>query len=281
MNTLHKILLITKSGNREAMLLAGKIRQWLVGRGHAARIQENAPQGCCKHPEMPDPDLILILGGDGTLFSVVRSMGEGMVPVVGINLGQVGFLTELSRENWEKPLAEILQGKFTPSRRTLLAFTIIRQGGEIRSGRAVNDLVTCRGTLARLIQMRVWYGEEHIGTLRADGLIVSNSTGATAYTVSAGGPLIHPDLDVFALTPICPFLSGFMPMIVPCSRMIRIVVDPCPAEPYLTVDGQVGIPLRPGDEIRITSSTEQLTLLQPLDISYFSKLKHKGFILED
>jgi NAD+ kinase len=281
MNTFHKILLITKSGNEEASVLAQRVGQWLEGQGCTSRIQENTPEGCSTHSEMADPDLILILGGDGTLFSVVRSMDGRMVPVVGINMGQVGFLTELARESWQEQLGDILNGKFTTSLRTLLAFSIIRQGREIQSGRAVNDLVACRGTLARLIRLRVWYGEESIGTLRADGLIVSTPTGATAYTVSAGGPLIHPELDVFTLTAICPFLSGFTPMVLPFSRTLRIMVDPSPAEPYLTVDGQIGIPLRPEDEILITSGKEQLRLIQPLNVSYFSKLKNKGFILED
>ena len=281
MSTFQKILVMNKAGNDEARTLAGQVLRWLEGQGHAARVQENTPEGCSSHLEMPDPDLILILGGDGTLFSVVRSMGERMVPVVGINLGQVGFLTDLDKMSWQGPLAAILQGRFIPSRRTLLSFSVSRQGREIRSGRAVNDLVACRGTLARLIRLRVWYGQEPIGALRADGLIVSTPTGSTAYTVSAGGPLIHPELDVYTLTPICPFLSGFMPLVLPSSRPLRIMVDPGPAESYLTVDGQMGIPLRPGDEIRITTDSAQLTLLQPLEVSYFSKLKHKGFILED
>jgi NAD+ kinase len=281
MNTFHKILLMTKSGSGDATLLAGQVRDWLDGQGYTTRLQENTPEGCSTHLEMPEPDLILILGGDGTLFSVIRSMGERMVPVIGINMGQVGFLTELPKEGWQEPLADMLQGKYTVSRRTLLAYSIIRDGREIRSGRAVNDLVTCRGTLARLIHLRVWFGDEPIGTLRADGLIVSTPTGATAYTVSAGGPLIHPELDVFTLTPICPFLSGFTPMVLPFSRTLKIMVDPSPAEPYLTVDGQIGIPLRPDDRILITSSRERFILLQPLNVSYFSKLKHKGFIQEE
>jgi NAD+ kinase len=281
MNEFRRILLITNSGSADALDLARHVGRWLDGRGLATRILENSPQGCSSHPEMEDPDLIIILGGDGTLFSVVRSMGRRTTPVIGINLGQVGFLTELPREGWQEPLDGVLNGHGVLSPRTQLSYSIIRHGTTVRTGRAVNDLVACRGTLARLIRLRVQYGEESIGTLRADGLIVSTPTGATAYTVSAGGPLIHPDLDVFTLTPICPFLSGFTPMVLPFSRPLKIIVDQSPAEPYLTVDGQVGIPLRPEDEILITASSERLLLLQPAGVSYFSKLKHKGFILED
>ncbi|MFP4317259.1 MAG: NAD(+)/NADH kinase, partial [Desulfovibrionales bacterium] len=148
-------------------------------------------------------------------------------------------------------------------------------------GQAVNDLVVCRGSLARLLRLKIFYGQERIGTLRADGIIVSTATGATAYTVSAGGPLIHPELDVCTLTPICPFLSGFTPMVLPFDKEIKIIVDPSPVEPYLTVDGQVGVPLRPDDEVRVFSRKRHFLLVQPSTSSYFKKLKTKGFILED
>jgi NAD+ kinase len=224
------------------------------------------------------PDLILVLGGDGTMLSVARKMGEAQVPLLGLNLGQVGFLTELSPEGWEDLLGAVLNQEFTLSQRIVLKYHVLRDERLLDQGRVVNDLVVGRGGMARLIRLRMWYDQVELANLRADGLIVSTPIGSTAYAVAAGGPLISPELEVLEVSPVCPFLSAMRPLVLPSKGTLRLQVESPTTEVFLTLDGQSGYPLQPGDLVEVSEGEQRLYFVQPRQSDYIRKLKVKGYL---
>lgn len=276
----QNILIVVKPGIEQAKDLAHHVASWLSSRGAVCVVQENS-EGVNLFPtDSPGFDLILVLAGDGTMLSVVRQLEHREIPLLGINLGQVGFLTEISPDHWQTALTEVFEGHYAVSRRAVLDVSVHRAGKIHFQGRAVNDVVISRGHLARLIRLKIWYGDEKIGNIRADGLIISTPTGSSAYNVSAGGPLLHPDLDVLALTPICPFLSNFPAMVLPSGNTLTVEVDQGVVDAILTEDGQRCISLEPQDRIDVAISAQRFLLVEPFGSSFFSKLKTKGFIKE-
>lgn len=264
-----------------AMDLAGKIAQWLHGRGVDSQVVEHRPgSGELGPAEARGADLVLVLGGDGTFISVARqSLGLGL-PLLGINLGQVGFLTSTCPACWPGAMEQILSGDVTHEERMVLAFRVEREGATACRGFAVNDLVVGRGSIARLVRLKLDYGTERIGTLRCDGMIVATPTGSTAYSVSAGGPLVHPSLSVYCLTPVAPFRNDFRPLVLPANREILLTVEEPHGEINLTEDGQRLFPLQSGDRIRIEPARRGLTLVRLNGDSYFRTLADKGFMTE-
>ena len=265
--------------------MALELTGWLGTLGACGRLVENATQqDCC--PGAFDmavlprkPDLALILGGDGTMISVARKLACEGVPLLGINLGRLGFLTQLTFEDWRGPLEQVVLKGFAVSRLIMLTCEVARGGRQIFCGEAVNDVVV-RGSMARLIKVGVVYGGERLGGFRADGMVVATPTGATAYSMSAGGPLVHPELQVFSITPICPFLCDFRPIVFPTDRPLDLGVEEATADVVLTCDGQVTFPLETGDWVRIRRAPHALRLAAVGRHSYFNKLLDKGFIRE-
>jgi NAD+ kinase len=194
----------------------------------------------------------------------------------------VGFLTETTPQHWQQTLEDLFAGRLSVSSRAALEYRVFRRDddGFVCSGKAFNDLVVNRGALARLINLKVAYGEQCLGTVRSDGLIVSTPTGSTGYCVSAGGPLVYPDLDVFILTPICPFLDTFAPLVLPFNEPLSITVEPNNGDVYLTLDGQKGFGLATGDRVEITRAKTRIKLIHSSRSSYMDKLTTKGFIRE-
>src|SRR6056297_471109 len=219
---LHNIGIVTGGRNGQAAELGVEVREWLEDRGVSVRLiinehdRETLDLG-------PGPlDLLLVLGGDGTMLGVARKIRGQPIPLLGINFGTLGFLTEGCPSEWRGLLEEILEGRYSLSERVLLEFRVFREDWVVHQGSVVNELVLNRGCMAKLIRVNLWYGADHLGAIRADGLIVSTPTGSTGYSVSAGGPLVYPELDVFVITPICPFLHAFRPMVLPFNEPLRI-----------------------------------------------------------
>jgi NAD+ kinase len=277
---ISKIVIVHNVENELAANMARQIRRWLVGEGRTARIVSSSKEEAHCVSTWADADMILTLGGDGTLLAVARAVQDLGVPVLGLNLGKVGFLTELSPTDWRESLTLILRGEYDMSERLVISFHVLRRGQEYYRGYAINDLVISCGSLARMIRLDMWYGNDHLGTVRADGMIVATPTGSSGYSISAGGPLIYPELNVFALTPICPFLHAFRPMVLPFENDLRILVLDAAPDVYLTQDGQTGVVLAAGDNIFASRAENRLNLIRPLHSQYAHKLKSKGFVRE-
>ena len=273
----RSVLLVVKLGHQKALRLAGEIAGWLAERGMPAQVTENLDDlSTCL--DQPKPILVLVLGGDGTMISVARKTCGDETALLGINYARVGFLTECPKDAWQTILGEIMARGAVMSSRLLLDVTLIREGRPRLSAVAVNDIVVGRGNLARLINLELFFEEERIAALRADGLILSTPTGSSAYSYSAGGPLIYPELEVICTTPICSFLTEIKPFVLPASRRVRIRVNEETTEAFLTLDGQSGYLLQQGDDVLVAGSPRRLHLVAFPETSYFQKLKAKGFL---
>ncbi|MFP4392042.1 MAG: NAD(+)/NADH kinase [Desulfohalobiaceae bacterium] len=276
--SMNYVLILTKSGNEQAFALGKEIFRWLQAREVQSHILDHERFRNQAGSEREHPDLILVLGGDGTMLSVARKIGVKRIPILGLNLGQVGFLTELSTSWWASALQDILQGNFFLSPRILLEYQVLRQDALLKQGRVVNDLVVSRGGVARLASLKLSYGSKQMSVFRADGLIVSTPTGSTAYAVAAGGALLSPELEVLQICPICPFLSGFRPVVLPSKESLEVEVLGHSPDMFLTQDGQSGLSLAAGDRVLISQSKERLYFAQLIGGSYVEKLKFKGYL---
>ncbi len=275
---ISNIVIVHGAGNDLAANMSRQIREWLAGEGRKARIVSSDKEKVHCVSTWNGADMILTLGGDGTLLAVARAVQDLGIPILGLNLGKVGFLTELSPTDWRDTLTLIMRGEYEMSRRLVISFHVLRRGQEYYRGYAINDLVISCGSLARMIRLDMWYGTDHLGSVRADGMIVATPTGSSGYSISAGGPLIYPELNVFALTPICPFLHAFRPMVLPFENDLRVLVRDADVDVYLTQDGQTGVVLAEGDNIFASRAEKRLNLIRPLHSQYAHKLKSKGFV---
>ncbi|MFP4658068.1 MAG: NAD(+)/NADH kinase [Desulfonatronovibrionaceae bacterium] len=274
-----EIALVTKEGNKKAAALGGEISQWLQWRGCRVVCVDNQVRGKTLDLGENSPDLILILGGDGTMLSVARKIGFNSVPFLGVNLGQVGFLADIDPGQWQKQLSRVLAGEYFLSPRLVLDFEVRRGQKIVYQGQGINDLVINRSGMARLNRFDLRVDSSPDLQMRADGIIVSTPTGSTAYNISAGGPLVYPEVDAFILTPVCPFLQKFAPMVVPGQSRIRIIVSDTNPSMYLTVDGQAGYEIRAGDELEIGRADKKMTILSTAGPEYFvARLLERGFL---
>jgi NAD+ kinase len=278
-NAFSQIAIVIKEHHDQARELGDRIGCWLAERGVGVQILVNEQDSKALPLEGDPPELVLVLGGDGTVLSVARKMDGGPdVPLLGLNLGQIGFLTELSPQRWREDLVKVLEGGFSLFSKVILQYGIERGAKRIERGRVINDLVVGRSGLARLIGLRMWCGEEELGRLRADGMIVSTPIGSTAYAVAAGGALVSPDLRAMELCPVSPFMSRFRPLILGSDNTVTIEVDGSSGEALLTLDGQAGSRLEAGDRVRIREAERSLRFIQPHGSSYIQKLRNKGYL---
>src|SRR5260221_3312203 len=220
-------------------------------------------------------DLILVLGGDGTLIAAAREAAPLGIPVLPINLGSLGFLTSFTLEELYPALEETLAGHREASERMMLTESLVRDGKVVESQRVLNEAVITKGALARMIELELLIDGDFVCRYRADGLIVATPTGSTAYSVSAGGPIVHPAVESFVITPICAHTLSDRPLVVRDSSSIELNLSGNTESVFLTLDGQRGIPLQPTDIVRISRAKELLKLIQPPRKSYFEILRGK------
>jgi NAD+ kinase len=273
--------LFVKWHQPDAVRLAGEVADWLAGRGIEVLVDETlsaelpAARSCPAMAIAAEVDLFIVLGGDGTLLSVARLVEERRTPILGINLGSLGFLTEVTRDETIPVLERLLAGELEVSERLRLDVIIRRDGVEVARYRVLNDLVTNKGALARIIDMEAWVDDTYLTTFKADGLIVATPTGSTAYNLSAGGPIISPTLHCLVISPICPHMLTNRPIIVSDEALIRIQVKFQDEEVALTADGQVGMPLHGGDVVEIRRSPHPTMLVISPTKDYFQILRTK------
>jgi len=220
-------------------------------------------------------DLIVVLGGDGTLLSAARLMVDFEVPLLGINLGSLGFLTEVPSDEMIPTLERVFADDIDIEKRLLLKASVERHGEVVASSYCLNDVVVSKGTLARMIRLHIHVDGQFMTGLRADGLIVATPTGSTAYCMSAGGPIVHPRNDVIVLTPISPHVLSNRPVILPGSAKIEIKLISEEDASMVTFDGQVGFSLRSGDVINVAAADNRLNLIVSPNRNYYEVLRTK------
>ncbi len=221
-------------------------------------------------------DLIIVVGGDGSLLHAGRLLAEKGTPVVGINRGNLGFLTDVQPSKLETSVNEILQGNYRSAERFLLECRVSREGEHIGSSTALNDIVLFPGKIAGMIEFEVYVNDQFLYHQKSDGLITSTPTGSTAYSLSAGGPILHPSLNALALVPMFPHTLTSRPIVVNGDSRIKIVVSATNKSlPQVSCDGQVQIQVAPGDVIHMEKSPNPLLLLHPMDYDYYHILRSK------
>ncbi len=220
-------------------------------------------------------DLLIVLGGDGTLLSAARALGNHKVPILAVNLGGLGFLTSVTLDELYPLLEQTLSGNHRTSERMMLDADIIRAGSPTEKQCALNDAVANKGARARMLDFDVYVDTNHVGRYRADGIIVATPTGSTAYSLAAGGPIIDPELDSFVITPICPHMLTNRPLVIPDSARIDLDFTAADEAVYVTLDGQIGFQLNPKDRVSITKSTNRVTLIRPPKKTHFEVLRSK------
>ncbi len=225
--------------------------------------------------QLCDGELVFSLGGDGTMLSTIRRVGNCGVPVVGVNIGGFGFLAEFTATSLFDWLDRLLGGEYEISERMMLEVTVERGGRAAETHTALNDAVIDAGTLARMLRLRVSVGGEPLTRYEADGLIVATPTGSTAYSLSAGGPIVHADMSAILLTPICAHTLTNRPIVLPAEQTVTVELDEEHDGAGLTVDGQVGIRLKATDAVRIGRSADSVRLVTHPERSYLGILKDK------
>jgi NAD+ kinase len=220
-------------------------------------------------------DLLIVLGGDGTLLAAARLAAERGVPILPVNLGGLGFLTTVSQEEMYPVLDEIFEGKNRVSDRVMLEAEVVREGKVIRRQIALNDAVLNKAALARIMDLELRVNGEYVTTYKADGLILSTPTGSTAYSLSAGGPIVYPVVEAFVVTPICPHTLTNRPLVIPDAATIEVDCQAGDHGATLTLDGQVGIEVGPGDRVVVRKAPQKLHLLRASRKTYFEILRNK------
>ncbi len=221
-------------------------------------------------------DLVIIVGGDGTFLRAASTLVEYEVRLLGIHMGRVGFLTDLTPPRMCVQLDQVLAGDFTQEERFLLHTTIMREGEALSEVDALNDIVAHNANIARLIEFETYINGQLVSCQRSDGLIVSTPTGSTAYALAGGGPILHPGLDAIVLVPICPNTLSSRPIVVDGDSEIEIVIGPrSPTRAQLASDGQITLNLEPGDRILIHKKRKHLHLIHPPGHDYFATLRQK------
>lgn len=259
-----------------------KLLDWLQERGVSVVIDSETAGpinrseiGKTRHQIALDADLLLVLGGDGTLLAAAREAAPHGIPILPINLGGLGFLTSFTREELYPALADALAGCSPVSERVMLLAERTHNGSVLTTQRVLNEAVVHKGTLARMIELELYIDEGFVCRYRADGLIVATPTGSTAYSMSAAGPIVHPAVESILITPICPHTLSDRPIVVPDTSKIELRMVENSDSVFLTLDGQTGVPLQVGDRIRITRALERLKLIHPPNKSYFEILRNK------
>jgi NAD+ kinase len=280
MNKIRTVGIISKPKIAQAAEIVSGLLHWLDARGLAYRCDEQTAQyaGLCEfysREELPEgTDLIIVLGGDGTLLSAARVLAGRDIPLFAVNLGHLGFLTSIQVDDLYPALEQVLRGEQRIGRRAMLDCSLLRGDKTIATYCALNDVVITKSELARMIDLDTWVGDHFVAAYKADGLIIATPTGSTAYSLSAGGPVIFPSVAAFCITPICPHMLTNRPVIVPDTSIIKILNHGVEGI-FLTIDGQVGEPLHPGDYVVCRSSPNAIQLIRPPKALFFDVLREK------
>jgi NAD+ kinase len=278
---MKKVAVFAKVHDPRCQDVAGELFRWLKEHGHEPLLESHLSRHMdCPGVDSADiaeqADLVVVLGGDGTLISTVRILGERNVPILAVNLGSLGFITEITLDELYPALEKCLAGDFRISERLMLQAVVERDNREMASHLVLNDVVINKGALARIVDLKTKVNCFDLTTFKADGLIISTPTGSTGYSLSAGGPIITPSLNCIAITPICPHTLTNRPLVIDDDSMVTIMVKSLDDEDvFLTLDGQVGLELKSGDVIHVSRSSHCARLVISERRDYFEILRTK------
>ncbi len=220
-------------------------------------------------------ELVIVLGGDGTLIQAARLLKGAPVPILGVNLGSLGFMTEVPSADLFAVLDELIAGHLKTDSRMKLSCCLLRDGRPVFEDEVLNEIVLSKGALARIGDHEMLIDDQYVTTFKADGVIVATPTGSTAYAMSAGGPIVHPLVDAIIVAPICPHALTQRPIVIPANQAVCIVPRGSTEDFYLTVDGQTGVSLQPGDRLKVSRSPNRVHLIRNPRLDYFAILRQK------
>jgi NAD+ kinase len=274
--------IISKPQKAELETILPELRAWLVARGWSWVLDEESAayldgvSGVAREA-LPEhrPELVVVLGGDGTLLAAARAFARTDTPLLSVNLGSLGFLTEVPLSDLYLTLEAWCDGTGVIEARSLMRAQMVREGAQVRQWDALNDVVVAKGTIARMGDYTVEIDGQLVATFRADGVIVATPTGSTAYNLAADGPIVMPSVDCMVVTPICPHLLTIRPIVVPGESAISVRVVGVPNETFLTVDGQEAVPMQVGDVVRCCRSEYGVRLLRLKPNGLFNVLRSK------
>ena len=281
---IKRVGVIVKPNHDEAWKTACELTDWLESRGisvvgkprvHDESLKECDIRSVADEEFGSESDLIVVLGGDGTMISTARLVGDADVLVLGINYGSLGYLTDFRIEEMFPAIEAIFRGEYEIDRRVMLHAEHWRGDKMLAKGRVLNDVVINKAALARIIEIDVSLNGLAVNSFRADGLIVSTPTGSTAYNLSAGGPIIYPSMNAVVLTPICPFTLTNRPIVIPDTAIVELNLRNENEGVVLTLDGQIGYTMKADDCVRIRKSRTTFNLVQPPNRNYFDVLRNK------
>jgi NAD+ kinase len=274
----RRVGVVAKAASDEAMRTAAELAEWLGRRGLEVQLEEasvrSGADGGRPNLAGADVDLVVVLGGDGTLLSVARAL-ERPTPILGVNMGSLGFLTEVNRSELYPTMVRVLGGEFSLEERSLLRAELHSEGGEPRVFQVLNDAVIAKTALARIIELTLAVDGNLVGNFRADGLIISTPTGSTAYNLSAGGPILFPQLPVAVITPICPHTLSLRPLVLLDTSLIEVTLQTEREEVYLSLDGQEGACLGFRDRVAIRRSDTVVHLVKAVGRTFYESLRGK------
>jgi NAD+ kinase len=277
------VALVGKYQSAEVAAALGPLAAFLRAQGIEVLLEEGTAAACAPGDSFPaasydtigmEADVAIVIGGDGTMLHAARRLAEFGVPLVGVNLGRLGFMTDIARERMVDGVADLLAGRFSTETRILLAAEVLRGGERVFQTLALNDAVVSKGDIGRLVDIEVRVDGEFLYVLRADGMIVATPTGSTAYALSANGPILHPAVPGIALVPLCPHALSHRPITISDASTVELTLL-APHGGAAHFDGQERFDARPGDSVRIARASETLTLLHPPGYSYFAMLREK------
>jgi len=282
MGDIRTVGIISKPRKEDLCAIVPGMIQWLEKRGITVFFDRETAD-CLGDPSRTldrgelgrRSDLAVVLGGDGTLLAASRALDEHDIPVLAINLGGLGFLTSFPREELYPALDLVLGGNYRISARVLLDSTLERAGSVVARHRALNDVVVNKAAMARILDLDLYLDGSYACSYKADGIIFSTPTGSTAYSLSAGGPIMYPRVRAFVVTPICPHALSNRPLVVPDDVKIELVVAGGEEPAFLTIDGQVGVELHDADRILVTKAHNTFKLVRPPGKQYFEILREK------
>jgi NAD+ kinase len=280
--TFRTIGIISRPRRSNLVEVVPPLLEWLKEHGvpavydtETATALKNGSLGKSRQQVAEESDLLLVLGGDGTILATAREATPRGIPILPINMGSLGFLTSFMAEELYPALEAVLEGRTTVDERVLLQVERVHNDEVLTHQWVLNEAVVHKGTLARMIELELYIDGSFVCRYRADGLIVATPTGSTAYSMSAGGPIVHPAVESILITPICPHTLSDRPVVVPDTSLIELRVADNSDSVFLTLDGQTGVPMAVGDRVKIGRAAERLKLIQPPNKSYFEILRSK------